>query len=136
MVIQIQGNRILGYLLCLSLVMMSCRKEISNQFSIVNQSGYAISELGFSGTVSGQSVQVGVNDTIDQVILTYTRRFRLTPKLMRLSIDGFDALGASFARVYHPTIPFSKKDLEANGNQIVITSELKSDTLWFKAVLN
>ncbi len=64
------------------------------------------------------------------------RKFRVSPKLLCLSIDEVDTQGNNFNVIYRkPCVPFSKKDLNENASAVVITSEVAADTLTFFVML-
>jgi len=113
----------------------SCDKERSYPFRIINNSNYDISLLSFYFTVDGDDLSVNANDTTENFILSYERRFRAMPKLIGVSMDDFVGIN-NFNTVQSSPLPFSNKDLNDDLNTIVITSTENADTIWFHLTLN
>ncbi len=114
----------------------ACKKEQSFPFRVINNSGYDISQLSFSGATSSEEVSINHGDTLENIIASYPKRFRLTPKLLCITIHEFDQQGATFNVVQNkPCIPFSKKDLSEVSNTLTIISTVNSDTITFEYIL-
>lgn len=109
----------------------SCKKEKSFPVKIVNQTNYDITNLSFSCTVSGAPLSIQSGAESETVILSYERRFRLTPKLICVSINELDNQGNNFTKILHPYVPFSYRELNESENRLVLTSTENQDTLTF-----
>lgn len=130
-------GRIVVLLFAVIMVLVSsCGKQKSYPFRIINNSNYDITLLTFSGAVSGEEQSINANETTENLILSYDKRLRLTPKLICLSIDDFVGSGSFNVINNRACLPFSKKDLNDNINTIVITSTESADTITFDITLN
>jgi hypothetical protein len=132
---KLRGKNVLLLLAALFFLLGSCDKERSYPFRIINNSNYDITFLSFSFAVDGDDLSVNAYDTTENFILSYEQRFRISPKLIGVSMDDFVGMG-NFNAIYSDPIPFSKKDLDDALNTIVITSTENADTIWFHLTLN
>lgn len=124
-------------LLVILLVLPSCNKERIHPFQIINNSGYDIQILSFSGAIKGNDLALNSGDTSSDIILSYEKRFRLTPKNFCISIDDFTDTNGTFSAINRrPCLPFNKNDLNDEMNTITITSSVDSGTLTFELELN
>lgn len=118
------------------LLLPSCGKQMSHKYIIINNSNHDISKLTFCGEIIGEQLSVNKNESSKHVMLSFERRFRLTPRLMCLSIDNFSDSSSFNSIQNQPRIPFSNEDVDNDLNTIVITSEEINDTLTFNIKLN
>lgn len=131
------NQRIAGLIVLLLLALLpSCGKEMSHKYVIINNSNHDIYQLTFCGEISGQQLSINKNETSKQVMLSFERRFRLTPRLMCLSIDDFSGSSNFNSIINQPRVPFSNKDVDNDLNTILITSEEIADSLTFNIKLN
>jgi hypothetical protein len=132
---KLRGKNVLLLLAALFFLLGSCDKERSYPFRIINNSNYDISLLSFYFVVDGDDLSVNANDTTENFILSYEKRFRVMPKLIGVSMDDFVGIN-NFNTVQSSPLPFSNKDLNDALNTIVITSTENADTIWFHLTLN
>lgn len=119
----------------LSVSLSACHKKMSRPFRIVNNSGVEIVNMSFGGVIEGNEISLKMGETSEIIYLYYQRRIRLSPKLLKVTIN--DYLPVSNLKVIQPnSIPFDKKDLSEYNNLLTITSEEVGDTLFFYTKLN
>lgn len=109
-------------------VLLSCKKEKTFRFRIINNSPYDIQEMLVSGTINEKTLAVTAFDTLDSIDLTYEKRFRLNPKLICIQVKAFSNSGTLYSGAGRPCAHFSKGDLKEGMNVIRISPIASPDT--------
>jgi hypothetical protein len=119
------------------LLFFGCKKEKEHYFRIINKSPYDFKKLEYYGVISGEEISLHALDTSKIIILSYEKRFRLTPKLLGLRLDLNDSILNQFDYFYgNPTIRFDDSDLNSNVNLLILNYKVKTDSLIFNLKLN
>jgi hypothetical protein len=105
----------------LPLFFVACHKKVSFPFRVINTTEYTIHVFQFDGSGDKKSVAVAPFDTSETVILSYTKGFRLMPRLLGYGVHLFsDSLNEYSINIRY-IHPFSKDSLSAdNLNTIII----------------
>jgi len=108
-------------LVFLPLFLIACHKKVSFPFRVINTTEYTIQVFKFDGSGDKKSIAIAPFDTSETVILSYTKGFRLMPRILGYGVRLFSDSLNEYSINSNSILPFSKDSLSAdNLNTIII----------------